>query len=229
MVSDRLLIMIPAYNEAGNIESVIERLREEASFADLLVIDDGSDDDTAAVCRKLQVRVASHRVNLGLSEAIRTGMKYAIRHGYDYCMQFDADGQHDETAIMTMLRTAKEQNAGIVIGSRFIEEKRGLGPKGFGSRLISACIRLCSGAAIKDPTSGMRLYDRSVMEKYTASTHFAPEPDMLCFFARQGVGIAEISVKARKRRSGRSYLDVTGSVSYMFRMCASILFLQWMR
>ena len=221
--------MIPAYNEAGNIAEVIRRLLKEAPEADILVVDDGSADDTAKICKDMGVRVARHAVNLGLAEAVRTGMKYAVSHGYDHCMQFDADGQHDETAVGAMLKTAKEQGAGIVIGSRLLEGKLDSALKSFGSRLISDCIKLCSGVRIKDPTSGMRLYDRRVMKKYVSSTHYSPEPDMLAFFAKRGVKIVEIPVRMRERMSGSSYLDITESLRYMFRMCTSILILQWFR
>ncbi|MCR5119522.1 MAG: glycosyltransferase family 2 protein [Lachnospiraceae bacterium] len=226
---DRLLIMIPAWNEAGNIAEVIGRLKKELPDTDLLVIDDGSEDDTAAICKGLGVPVAGHRVNLGLAEAVRTGMKYAIRHGYAYCMQFDADGQHDEKSVSKMLKTAKNEKAGIVIGSRFKNTKRGFGAKGLGSRIISACIGISGGVKIADPTSGMRLFDRHVMEKYVSSTHFSPEPDMLAYFAHHKVKIAEVQVEMNERISGKSYLDMTGSLAYMFRMCTSILVMQWLR
>ena len=237
---ENLLIIIPAYNEAASIEKVIKRLENAVPETRLLVVDDGSKDGTFDICRRLQKRqnedgihtlsIVRHRCNIGLAGAIKTGMKYALKNGFDYALQFDGDGQHDENAIPDMLKIAVREKSNIVIGSRFIDKKYQLGNvKKVSIGLISSCIRLTSGGRIADPTSGMRMYDRKIMERFVASTHYTPEPDMLAYVIRKGAKVSEIPVKMRKRESGRSYLDKTESVKYLFRICASILLVQWFR
>ena len=224
-----LLLILPAYNEEKNIASVIEGLRLKAPKADILVIDDGSKDRTSDVCKELGVTVVRHKVNLGLAEGVRTGMKYALSNGYDYAMQFDSDGQHDENSVMAMLELARKECADIVIGSRYLEKSSSPFMKSVGRRLISFCIKVSSGSSIKDPTSGMRLYNRKTMEKFTSSYHYSPEPDMLSFLIKTGSKVLEYPVHMQERKSGRSYLDITESIRYMFRMCTSILIIQWFR
>lgn len=226
---NELLIMIPAYNEEKNIEAVLKSLQRTTSFADILVIDDGSKDDTFRVCRSLGARCARHRVNLGLSSAIRTGMKYALENGYSYALQFDGDGQHDPEAIAGMLETAKKNDNNITIGSRYLEKKGGSAMKALGRGIISLCILITTGQRITDPTSGMRIYDRRVMELFMSSVHYSPEPDTLSFVLRKGMKVSEVQVLMKDRAHGRSYLDITESIRYMFRMCTSILLVQWFR
>ena len=224
-----LLIMIPAYNEEKNIGEVIESLRRDAPFADLLVIDDGSKDSTFDACRLLGADCARHRVNLGLSMAIRTGMKYALEHGYRYALQFDGDGQHDSSAVRSMFDEASANNNNITIGSRYLHNSGGGLFKSLGRSIISFCILITTGKKITDPTSGMRMYDRTMMEVFLSSIHYSPEPDTLSYVIRKGMKVYEIGVNMRERKHGTSYLDITESIRYMFRMCTSILLVQWFR
>ncbi len=224
-----LLLILPAYNEEKNIGKVIELVREKCPAADILVVNDGSNDNTALVCESLGVTAASHRVNLGLAAAIRTGMKYALSNGYEYACQFDADGQHDEEKIMSMWNMAVKTQADIVIGSRFLSGEKPDFLKDIGRKIISFCIKITCGAKITDPTSGMRMYNRNVMEKFALSSHYSPEPDMLSFMIRKGARVIEVKVNMHERNSGKSYLDITESIRYMFRMITSILIVQWFR
>ncbi|MBQ9009059.1 MAG: glycosyltransferase family 2 protein [Clostridia bacterium] len=223
-----LLVIVPAFNEEQNIRRVIRDLREQAGV-DLLVVDDGSSDGTCAVCRELGVAVARHRVNLGLAEAVRTGIRAALREGYRYVLQFDGDGQHDAAAVADLLRVARETDADIVIGSRYLHWDGGTAGKRAGRRLISLCIRMACGQRIADPTSGMRLMNRRVMEQFTASAFCLPEPDTLAYLIRKGFRVVEIPVTMRERLYGESYLNLPESLRYCFRVMTSILFLQWLR
>ena len=159
-MTSKILAIVPAYNEEENIVSTIEDLKSSAPGVDCVVIDDGSRDRTAAICRERGYRCISLPVNLGLAGGFQSD---ALRHGYDYAIQFDADGQHSAAYIEPMVEFARASNANIVIGSRFCSQKRPLSPRMAGSVLISAMIRLTTGARIKDPTSGMRLFDKSMI------------------------------------------------------------------
>lgn len=224
-----ILVIIPAFNEEKSIERVINDVRKNAPFSDLLVVDDGSLDNTYSICNGLGVPVARHKVNLGLGPAVMTGMSYALENGYQYALQFDGDGQHDATAIGRMLETAKENEYDITIGSRYLQSSGGSVLKSIGRHLISFCIRITGGKRITDPTSGMRLYSRRVMEKLARYDNYKPEPDTLAFVIRKGMKVDEVPVVMTERKSGKSYLDVTESIRYMFRMCTSILIVQWFR
>ncbi len=224
-----LLIIIPAYNEAKNINGVISQLRATADDLSILVVDDGSQDGTFDICKELEIKAVRHKVNLGLAQAIRTGMQYALDQGYEYAMQFDADGQHDAKAVKKLYDTIKQNDTDIVIGSRYIKRPGKLTARYIGGKVISGCIYCMTGKHISDPTSGMRIYDRRVMEFFVTSSLYSPEPDTLSFLLKKGMGISEAEVKMNERMSGKSYLDIVGSVRYMFRICTSILLLSRIR
>lgn len=228
-MADKILAIVPAYNEEENIVSTIEDLQAYAPEVDYLVVDDGSKDATAAICRERGFNYVSLPVNLGLAGAFQTGMKYAYRHGYDYAVQFDADGQHSAAYIRDMVQHAKDTGSNVVIGSRFCAQKRPFSPRMAGSVLISGMIRLTTGARIKDPTSGMRLFDQKMIPLFANELDYSPEPDTIALVARNGAKVSEVEVEMRDRVAGESYLNFTKSVSYMARVCVSILFVQWFR
>ena len=132
----RLLVIIPAYNEAENIERVIEELKPYGY--DYLIVNDGSSDATAAFCRKKGYHLLDLPVNLGLTGAMQAGMKYAWQNGYDYVVQLDGDGQHDPQYIDVMLQQMLESQADIVIGSRFVTKKKPHSLRMMGSNLFDS-------------------------------------------------------------------------------------------
>ena len=225
----RILAIIPAYNEEANIVSTVEDLRDHAPGVDYVVINDGSKDATGAICRERGYNCINLPVNLGLAGGFQTGMKYALRHGYDYAVQFDADGQHSAAYVLPMVRHAEETGANIVIGSRFCAQKKPFSARMMGSALITAMIRLTTGERIQDPTSGMRLFDRKMIPLFANELDYSPEPDTIALVARNGAKVSEVQVEMRDRVAGESYLNFTKSVSYMLRVCFSILLVQWFR
>lgn len=225
----RVLAVVPAYNEEDNIVSTIEDLRHHAPGVDYVVVDDGSRDSTAFLCRERGYHLISLPVNLGLAGAFQTGMKYAYRKGYDYAIQFDADGQHSAAYIGDMVKIAEAQKANIVVGSRFSARKKPVSARMAGSALITAMIFLTTGKRIQDPTSGMRLFDASVIPLFAEELDFGPEPDTLSLLMRRDCKVEEVQVEMRERVAGESYLNFTKSVSYMLRISISILLVQWFR
>lgn len=228
-MGEKTLAIIPAYNEEDNIVSTVEDLLANAPGVDYVVVNDGSADGTERICRDRGYNLISLPVNTGLAGAFQTGMKYALRNGYDYALQFDADGQHSAAYVGEMVKTARETGANIVIGSRFATQKKPFSARMVGSALISAMIFLTTGKKIQDPTSGMRLFDAKMIPLFARELDYSPEPDTVSLLMRNGFSVREVQVEMRERVAGESYLNFTKSISYMLRVCVSILLVQWFR
>ena len=224
-----ILAIIPAYNEQECIENTISMLKEELPQLDYIIINDGSRDLTGEICAKNKFNCINLPVNTGLACAFQTGMKYAWRQGYDAAIQFDADGQHLPAYIPKMAECMKACDADIVIASRFVSGKKPEGARGAGSRLISWLIHKTCGITIQDPTSGMRMFNRRMIEIYAQSFDLTPEPDALALLARRGAKICEIEAKMQQRQGGESYFDLPNIISYMARTCFSLVLFQWLR
>lgn len=229
IMDKKVLAIIPAYNEEENIVSAVEDLKTNAPNIDYVVINDGSKDRTAAICRERGYNLVSLPANTGLAGAFQTGMKYADRHGYDYAIQFDADGQHSAAYVREMVEEAERTGTNIVIGSRFAAEKKPVSARMAGSALITAMIFLTTGKKIQDPTSGMRLFDSKLIPLFAHELDYSPEPDTISLLMRSGFDVREVQVEMRERIAGESYLNFSKSISYMLRVCISILLVQWFR
>lgn len=223
------ILIIPAYNEGESIERVVRNVQENFPQYDYIVVNDGSADNTAKVCMRNGFNFLDLPENIGLSGAFQAGMKYAYYNGYDCAVQYDGDGQHDARYIADMVELMEQGDYDIVIGSRFVTQKKPKTLRMLGSNLISAAIKLTTRKTIKDPTSGMRLYNRRMMKRHARMYEFGPEPDTLAFLARSGAKIGEVQVEMLERTAGKSYLNFARSMRYMMRMCMSIFFIQWFR
>ena len=221
----KCLVIIPAYNEEENIVRVVENLKNNYPMYDYIVINDGSSDSTAKICRKNGYELVDLPVNLGLAGAFQTGLKYAYRNGYDYAIQFDADGQHRPEFIGPMLDKIQE-GYDIVIGSRCVTEKKPHSLRMLGSNLISMAMKLTTGRRVKDPTSGMRMFNKKMIAEFALNMNYGPEPDTVSYLLKQGATIAEVQVEMDERIAGESYLNLTKSMMYMLRMLLSILLIQ---
>ena len=224
----RLLVVIPAYNEEKNIVRVVDELNRCSPQYDYVVVNDGSRDKTAALCRAHGYRLIDLPVNLGLAGAFQTGLRYAAENGYDCAMQLDADGQHRPEYIAPMLQEL-ERGADIVIGSRFLAVKKPKTLRMLGSYIISWSIRLTTGRAICDPTSGMRMFNRTMVEEFAQNLNYGPEPDTISYLIKNGAVVKEVQVQMGERLAGHSYLTMVKSVQYMLKMAISILLIQWFR
>ena len=225
----KVLAVIPAYNEEDNIVSTVDDLLRNAPGVDYVVVNDGSSDLTARICRERGFRTIDLPVNLGLAGGFQTGMKFAYEHGYDYALQYDADGQHSAAYVWPMVQQAQSEGSDIVIGSRFCTQKKPISARMLGSMLITGMIRLTTGQRVEDPTSGMRLFNRRMIRSFARNYDFSPEPDTIALVIRGGGKVSEMQVEMRDRVAGESYLNLTKSVAYMLRVCLSILFIQWFR
>lgn len=226
---DKVLAIIPAYNEEGSLQNTIEELKAVAPEVDFIVINDGSTDSTGGICRANGYPVLDLPVNGGLTVGFQTGMKYAARKGYSYAIQFDADGQHMPRYIDAMCKKMDETDADIVIGSRFVQFKKEHSARMFGSRIITFIVKMTTGKRVSDPTSGMRMFNRRMIELFAKDMSLNPEPETIAHLIRKGVMVEEVQVSMRDRTAGESYLNLTRSAAYMIRVCTSILFVQWFR
>lgn len=222
----KLLIVIPAYNEELNIERVVDNLTDRYPQYDYVVVNDGSKDHTAEICRRRGYHLLDLATNLGLAGGFQAGLKLAARLDYDYAVQLDGDGQHDPAYIQRMLDTMEHTGADIVIGSRFVEEKKPRALRMLGSNIIQTAIRLTTGKTIHDPTSGMRLFNRAMIREFASNLNYGPEPDTVSYLMRNGAKVAECPVVMQERIAGTSYLNLRRSMEYMLRMCMSILLIQ---
>ena len=224
-MENRVLVIIPAYNEEANIANVVEELKRDFPELDYVVVNDGSRDRTAEICREKGYNLLDLPVNLGLAGCFQAGMKYAYRKGYKYAIQFDGDGQHRPQYIEAM-RKRMDEGYEIVIGSRFLEDKKDWSLRMVGSRLITAAIRLTTGVRVSDPTSGMRMFDRKMIREFALNLNYGPEPDTVSYLLKQGARIAEVPVTIAERSAGESYLKPLVAVRYMVRILISILLIQ---
>lgn len=220
-----VLIIIPAYNEQDNIKRVVDNLIENYPQYDYVVVNDGSRDHTRRICRENGYSLLDLPVNLGLAGGFQAGMKYAYRAGYKYAIQFDADGQHRPEYIEP-IKKKMEEGYDIVIASRFVSKKKPFSMRMLGSRLISAAIKITTGKRIKDPTSGMRMFNRRIIKECATNINYGPEPDTVSFLMKNGATVAEVQAEMDERIAGQSYLTAFKSISYMVRMLTSILVIQ---
>lgn len=226
----KLLIIIPAYNEAENIINVINNLKKNCPQYDYVIVNDGSKDNTALLCQEYHFNYLDLSVNCGLSGAVQAGMRYAVRMGYDAVVQYDGDGQHRAEYIENLLITLENEDCDIVVGSRFVTEKKPFSMRMMGSCIISWCIKFTTGFKMTDPTSGMRIFNKRMMHEFAYNMNHGPEPDTISYLIKQkGIRVKEIQVKMDERVAGESYLNIMRSVEYMVSICFSIIFIQQFR
>lgn len=221
----KTLIIIPAYNEALNIEKTVKDVTENTNY-DYIIINDCSKDNTKEICEQNGFNVLSLPINYGLTSGIQVGMKYAYQNNYDIAIQFDGDGQHQAKYLKDLVKEIEDENCQIAIGSRFVSEKKPHSLRMLGSNIISFCIKITTGKTIKDTTSGMRAYNKQAINEFIKNKSLTPEPDTLVYMMKKGMKIKEVQVEMKDREFGESYLKPLKSIEYMFNMVFSILFIR---
>lgn len=221
----KTLVVIPAYNEALNIEKTVKDIQQNAPDVDYVVVNDGSKDNTLEVIQKNNFNHIDGFCNLGLFGAVQTGFKLAMKENYDVVIQFDGDGQHSAKYIDAMVKEIENGND-IVIGSRFVSEKKSFTARMIGSRLIASAIKIVTGKKVMDPTSGFRAYGKACIKDYALDMNNPPEPDTMVYMYRKNRKIKEIQVQMSEREFGESYLNLVNTIKYMSRMMVSIFLIQ---
>ena len=226
MTPPRTLIIVPALNESGSIAHVVRQILDHVPHADVVVVNDGSTDDTADIARAAGAIVLDLPYNVGIGAAMQTGFQYADAHGYDVAVQTDGDGQHPASEIPRLLDALINSEADVVIGSRFIED-RGYeqGPlRRAGGRILSRVLRLATGLTVTDPTSGFRASNRRALALCAQLyPHDYPEPEAIIIFQRAGLTIHEIPITMSQRLAGVSSITPLRSAYYMTKVILSIL------
>lgn len=220
------LVIIPAYNEELNIVKTVCDIKTYAADFDYIIINDCSKDHTLQMCREHGLHVLDLPVNLGIGGAVQTGYRYAAKNGYDIAVQFDGDGQHDASYLHKMRDMLVSEKLNMVIGSRFIEKEgfQSSGLRRAGIRYFTGLIRLMTGTRITDPTSGMRMGDRSVIEIFARNyPKDYPEPESVVMLLRRKKKVKEYPVKMREREAGISSISPKKSIYYMLKVTFAIL------
>ncbi len=221
------LIIVPAYNEEENIEKTIEAIRRESPDFDYIIINDCSIDNTRQICERRGYNIVNLPINLGIGGAVQTGYKYAVKNGYDMAVQVDGDGQHDPEFLNAMAQYLEDNELDMVIGSRFINKEgfQSSGLRRIGIRFFSCLIRIVTGVVITDPTSGLRIAGRNVIEYFSMDyPKDYPEPESVVAILRKGMKVKEIPVVMRRREGGVSSISLKQSIYYMVKVPLAILF-----
>jgi glycosyltransferase involved in cell wall biosynthesis len=226
MEKQNLIVFIPAFNEEGSIEAVIRSVRESLPDADLLVVDDGSTDRTAALARAAGARVASLPFNQGVGAAHQTAYMFAVRAGYGICGQIDGDGQHPASELAKLIEEIASGRADLAVGTRFSGEGdyRGSKLRRLGQKVFGRMVSISTGQRFTDTTSGMRALDRRAMILFTRrySPEFA-EVESLQQAVRAGLTVVEVPVSMQPRQAGSSFITPLVSLFYIFKTVMVLL------
>lgn len=220
------LAIIPAYNEEGNIEKTVRDIEQNAPGFDYVIINDCSTDRTLSICHKNGYNVVNLPVNLGIGGGVQTGYLYAWRNGYDVAVQFDGDGQHTASFLNIMAEHLTKNDLDMVIGSRYITKDgfQSSGMRRLGIRYFTGLIRLLTGRRITDPTSGMRMVNRSVIELFAKDyPKDYPEPESVTTILRRKKKVEEIPVVMNAREAGVSSISPVNAVYYMIKVTAAVV------
>ena len=220
-----MIVLLPAFNEEDTLPAVLAAVRAAHTEAEIVVVDDGSSDRTAAVASAEGAVVLRHPFNLGYGAALQTGYKYALAHGEHELVQMDADGQHEADEIEGILAPLRAGEADLVIGSRFLTETGyAMGhTRNLGRRIFGLLGRI-SGVEVSDPTSGFQALNRRTLELYTESffPHDYPDVDVLVMAARRGIRIREIPVRMLASPRASTLHGGTRTLYYVYKMLLSL-------
>ena len=233
------LVFIPAWNEQESLPDVLEELREELADAEVLVVDDGSADRTAAVAKEHGAEVLSFAQNRGLREAIAAGYEYAAEHGYDYCGRVDADGQHPVAELRNLLDLVRSGECDVAVGSRFAtphgngfsrERYESSPARRLGTGVLRRSIEIVLDRPFHDATSGMYAVNARAMpilaRPYESG---APEVEGLLRLDEEGLRVTEVPVEMRERASGESKLQGRKAVALVLTVAGSLIAAELLR
>ena len=222
----KTLIIIPAYNEEENIKKVVENIIYHFPQYDYIIVNDGSIDSTAEICKSENYAFLNLPINLGIGGAVQAGYRYAKANDYDVAIQMDGDGQHDISYADQMLMLIGDMKADVVMGSRFLENKcfQSSGVRRAGIKILSVLIKICTGVNVNDVTSGFRAVNRKFIDIYSKDySNDYPEPEAIVSAVMYGGKILEIPVVMNERQGGISSIKFWNSIYYMIKVSLAIV------
>lgn len=229
-LNKKILFVIPAYNEEENIGKVLDEIKKDANFADIVVINDCSKDKTKEVVMKKGIHCIDGIFNLRYAWALQTGIKYAYQNDYDYVIQFDADGQHIAKEAIKLVEIAEKNKNDIVIGSRYLIDTGYPCPffRRIGTKTFEIMIKFFCHKRIADPLSGFQCINKRVIERYSKMGGYPEFPDanLIIEMLMAGYKIEEVPVKMRLRETGESmHGGIIKPIKYMIHMFYTIFFI----
>lgn len=225
---EKIIIIIPAYNEEKNILNVCKKIEEFDKNLDYIVINDGSKDNTLKILEQNNINHINLVHNLGIGGAVQTGYKYAYNNNYDIAVQFDGDGQHDVRFINTICEPLIKQEADMCIGTRYLDktssEFQSTFMRRLGKNIISLMIRICCHKKITDPTSGFRAVNKKIIEIFANDYPVQyPEPESTVDVLKRKYRVVEKPVSMNERQGGKSSINPLKSIDYMLKVSLSII------
>jgi glycosyltransferase involved in cell wall biosynthesis len=224
--SPRTLVIIPALNEEESIARVIADVRKQIPQADLLVVNDGSSDETGKRAEAAGAMVLHMPYNVGIGASVQAGFQFAEKQGYEIVVRNDGDGQHDAAEITRMLAALVASEADIIIGSRYLENRGYIGSpmRRLGSLILSNLISVIVKQHITDPTSGFIVCNRHAIQMCAELyPHDYPEPESIVLLYRAGIRMREMPVTMQPRIAGQSSITMLRSIYYMIKVILAIL------
>lgn len=222
----RVLAIVPAFNEGASLGGVIAEIKALPNAPDVVVIDDGSTDDTASIAAKMGANVVVLPFNCGIGATVQAGLAWGLDRGYGILARFDGDGQHDPRALSSLRKPVDEGRADFVVGSRYVNRAgfQSTPLRRLGSKWFAFLLRALSGLRITDPTSGCWVANAraaAILRSEYSSDY--PEVDSLIRLHRAGCVIVEESIDMRARSAGRSSIDAFRAVYYMLKVTIALI------
>lgn len=222
----KILVIIPCYNEQESIERVVANLKANAPFADYLVVNDCSRDNTEKILRENGMNYINNPINLGIGGGVQAGYLYAKQNGYDIAVQMDGDGQHDPRYLAKVCQPVIDGRVDMAIGSRFIEKEgfQSSFMRRLGINIISLLIKILTGKKVYDVTSGYRASNRQLIEFF--ADNYAddyPEPEAIMSCLLNGYRVGEVPVVMEERQGGVSSIRSLKSAYYMIKVCLALV------
>jgi glycosyltransferase involved in cell wall biosynthesis len=221
----KILVIIPALNEGKTLGGVIRGVRESLPESDILVVNDGSTDQTGNIAREERVLILEHPYNMGIGGTMQTGFLYALRSGYDIVIQVDGDGQHNPESLPSLIKPLLTGQANLVIGSRYLSDGgfKSTLPRKLGIKFFTCLVWIFTGKRVTDPTSGFRAMDRKGLELFSKEyPSDYPEVEALISADRKGLYFQEIPTMMRHRQGGTSSIGILSALYYMVKVTLSI-------
>ena len=222
----KTLVIIPAYNEADSICRVVQNLKEQCPDVDYLVVNDCSTDKTLEVLESNKLCYINLPTNLGIGGGVQSGYRYARDNGYDIAIQMDGDGQHDPAFLSALIEPIENNEADMVIGSRFLEEGgfQSSFMRRVGIHFLSFLIKVLTGKKVYDVTSGFRACNKETIQLFAQDyAQDYPEPDAIVSCVLNGYRVGEVSVDMIERKEGKSSINPFNSVYYMIKVSISLI------